>query len=145
MIPQLRTSSWRPLVAALVGVSMHTLLACNGTAAETPAAPADATAPAAEPAATPPAPSPTRATVVARVNGAVIARKELVSAADAMRPLAARAGRASDTVEFYRGVLEELVSAELMFQEAVKQGASATPEEVAKRMQSLTSRFKDEA
>lgn len=164
-MPSSFSSPWRPAALAVFALLSATV-ACKADpkaaaaspagAASTAAAPAGGMTPASAPAGTAAAGAPAAATaekvdpaklpaVVAHVNGKEIGRDALVSAAKAMAPVAARAGQPTDTRDFYRQVLDDLVSAELMRQDAVAQGMNPSDAEVEAQVKQVTARFPSEA
>jgi peptidyl-prolyl cis-trans isomerase C len=76
--------------------------------------------------------------VVAKVNGTPIAKGELIKAADQFH---AQAPAMTQTAEFYRKVLDQLISNELLLQEAKTSGVTASQEEVNKQLGDLKGRF----
>ncbi|HVR10305.1 MAG TPA: peptidylprolyl isomerase, partial [Thermoanaerobaculia bacterium] len=99
-------------------------------------APAGTTA--AKPAEPPLAPEKIPA-VVAKVNGTPIAKTELIKMADQIH--AQLAPNQPETAEFYRKVLDQLVSNELLLEEAKASGITASDEEVNKQVSELKGRF----
>jgi peptidyl-prolyl cis-trans isomerase C len=77
--------------------------------------------------------------VVAKVNGTPIAKAELIKMADQIH--AQMAPNQPETAEFYRKVLDQLVSNELLLEEAKSAGITATDEEVNKQVSELKGRF----
>jgi parvulin-like peptidyl-prolyl isomerase len=80
--------------------------------------------------------------VAARVNGAGIATKELLDRADAM---AAQGSAEVRSLEFYRRVLDDLIGAELLFQQSRDRKLAATAEEVNRQMEAMRGGFPDPA
>jgi peptidyl-prolyl cis-trans isomerase C len=115
-----------------------------GTAGAKPgttAAPSTAAPGAATPATPPQEPplSPDKIpSVVAKVNGAPIAKDELLKTADQVR---SQMPGLPTTADFYRRVLDNLVSRELLLQEAKASGITASDDEVAKQITDLKGRF----
>jgi peptidyl-prolyl cis-trans isomerase C len=105
-------------------------------AASGAAAPAGA---AASQAAPPQALSPDKIpAVVAKVNGAPIAKGDLIKVADQYH---AQAPAMPETAEFYRKVLDQLIANELLLQEAKAAGVTASDDEVNKQLGELKGRF----
>jgi peptidyl-prolyl cis-trans isomerase C len=77
--------------------------------------------------------------VVAKVNGTPIAKGELIKMADQIH--AQMAPNQPQTADFYRKVLDQLVSNELLLEEAKTAGITATDEEVNKQVGELKGRF----
>lgn len=82
--------------------------------------------------------------VVARVNGTDILKSELL---DRVASIDAQARGAVDTssMEFYRSVLDDLVGAELLFQESTKRQFELKDEEVDARIAVVKNRMPDPA
>ena len=76
--------------------------------------------------------------VVAKVNGAPIAKGDLIKVADQYH---AQAPAMPETAEFYRKVLDQLIANELLLQEAKAAGVTATEDEVNKQLGELKGRF----
>jgi hypothetical protein len=77
--------------------------------------------------------------VVAKVNGTPIAKGELIKMADQIH--AQMAPNQPETADFYRKVLDQLVSNELLLEEAKAAGITASDEEVNKQVGELKGRF----
>lgn len=80
--------------------------------------------------------------VAARVNGTGIATKELLERADAM---AAQGSAEVRSLEFYRRVLDDLIGAELLFQQSRERKLAATAEEVNRQLEAMRGGFPDPA
>jgi peptidyl-prolyl cis-trans isomerase C len=93
-------------------------------------------APATAPQALPPEKIPA---VVAKVNGAPIAKGDLLKIAEQIHTQ--MMPTAPETADFYRRVLDQLVSNELLMQEAKASGITASDEEVNKQVAELKGRF----
>lgn len=78
--------------------------------------------------------------VVAKVNEAEINKQDLVKMAQAAR-VQQQGGQGHDTIDFYRSVLDDLVSAELLFQESQAKGHLAVGSEVDKEFGTISARF----
>jgi peptidyl-prolyl cis-trans isomerase C len=111
--------------------------------------PAPGNAPAAEAAS--PSPEPAEAAdpgsfpeVVAKVNGTEIHKDELMERVTNIEAQA-RGAIETSSLDFYRRVLDELVGAELLFQESQSKGLLAEDAEVDRQLDSLKSRLPDEA
>jgi peptidyl-prolyl cis-trans isomerase C len=76
--------------------------------------------------------------VVAKVNGTEIKKDELVKTADQLHK---QMPNAPETADFYRRVLDNLVSRELLLQEAKAAGVTATDAEIGKQMADLKAKF----
>jgi peptidyl-prolyl cis-trans isomerase C len=76
--------------------------------------------------------------VVAKVNGTPIAKGDLIKVADQFH---SQAPAMTETAEFYRKILDQLVSNELLRQEATAAGVTASDEEVNKQLGELKGRF----
>jgi peptidyl-prolyl cis-trans isomerase C len=76
--------------------------------------------------------------VVAKVNGTPIAKSDLIKVADQFH---SQAPAMTETAEFYRKILDQLVSNELLRQEATAAGVTASDEEVNKQLGELKGRF----
>jgi peptidyl-prolyl cis-trans isomerase C len=76
--------------------------------------------------------------VVAKVNGAPIAKGDLLKVADQYH---AQAPTMPETAEFYRKVLDQLIANELLLQEAKAAGVTASDDEVNKQLGELKGRF----
>jgi peptidyl-prolyl cis-trans isomerase C len=76
--------------------------------------------------------------VVAKVNGKPIAKGDLLKVADQYH---AQAPAMTQTAEFYRKILDQLISNELLRQEATAAGVTASEEEVNKQLSELKGRF----
>ncbi len=97
-----------------------------------------------EPASTPPASVPpvdpkSFPAVVARVNGAEISQDDLLERAKA----ASRSDRSADpgSIAFYNQVLDDLISAELLFQDSKSKGLVPSDKEVEQRVSQIRARF----
>jgi peptidyl-prolyl cis-trans isomerase C len=77
--------------------------------------------------------------VVAKVNGTPIKKELLVKTADQVHKQ--MMPNAPQTAEFYRRVLDNLVTRELLLQEAKKTGVVVSDEEVTKQVGELKNRF----
>jgi peptidyl-prolyl cis-trans isomerase C len=77
--------------------------------------------------------------VVAKVNGTPIAKADLIKMADQIH--AQMAPNQPQTADFYRKVLDQLVSNELLLEEAKAAGITASDEEVNKQVSELKGRF----
>jgi peptidyl-prolyl cis-trans isomerase C len=108
------------------------------------APPAQATA-AAGAAAAPPPPQPLSQdkipAVVAKVNGAPIAKNDLIKLADQIH---SQVPNMPETADFYRKVLDQLVGNRLLIEEANAAGIKATDEEVNKQLGDLKTRMTPE-
>jgi peptidyl-prolyl cis-trans isomerase C len=145
--------------AATPGTKSPTPAAAAPASASPAAAPAPAPSgaaggnigtPAAHSPAAPGAPSPATAAaqqalppdkipaVVAKVNGAPIAKDELLKTADQVH---SQMPGLTTTADFYRRVLDNLVSRELLLQEAKASGITATDDEINKQIAELKGRF----
>jgi peptidyl-prolyl cis-trans isomerase C len=106
------------------------------------AAPATPAAPGAAKPATPPAEQPLPPekipAVVAKVNGAPIAKDELLKAVNQVR---SQMPGITPTAEIYRRVLDNLVSRELLLQEAKTSGITVTDAEINQQITELKGRF----
>lgn len=76
--------------------------------------------------------------VVAKVNGTPIPKGDLLKVADQYH---AQAPAMTQTAEFYRKILDQLISNELLRQEATAAGVTASEEEVNKQLGELKGRF----
>lgn len=76
--------------------------------------------------------------IVATVNGKHIMRADLVARA---RSAAAHGPDQPLTVAFYRGVLEDLVNSELLYQESLSKGFVPSDEELDERIAAIRGRF----
>jgi len=76
--------------------------------------------------------------VVAKVNGTPIAKGDLIKVADQYH---SQAPAMAETADFYRKILDQLVSNELLRQEAAAAGVTASDEEVNKQLAELKGRF----
>lgn len=76
--------------------------------------------------------------VVAKVNGTPIAKGDLIKVADQFH---SQAPTMTETAEFYRKILDQLISNELLRQEATAAGVTASDEEVNKQLGELKGRF----
>ncbi|HXO28134.1 MAG TPA: peptidylprolyl isomerase [Thermoanaerobaculia bacterium] len=76
--------------------------------------------------------------VVAKVNGTPIAKGDLIKVADQFH---AQSPAMTETAEFYRKILDQLISNELLRQEATAAGVTASDEEVNKQLGELKGRF----
>lgn len=138
--PTLERAGWLLTIFAALALG---LAGCSGSEQ------ADKPVPAAEPAAppTPPADPPvdpqTFPEVVARVNGSEIRQADLVARAKAVAG-AHQAGTAVSAA-FYRQVLDDLVSAELLYQESVSKGFAPNDKEVEERVAEIRGRFPSES
>ncbi len=123
------------------GTSPAPAPAAGGTAAKP--APGTAATPVGTPSAAPaeqqPLPPEKIPAVVAKVNGNPIAKAELMKMADQIH--AQLAPNQPQTADFYRRVLDQLVSNQLLLAEAKASGITATDEEVNKQVSELKSRF----
>jgi peptidyl-prolyl cis-trans isomerase C len=77
-------------------------------------------------------------TVVAKVNGTPIPKGDLLKIAEQYH---AQAPAMTETAEFYRKILDQLIDNELLRQEATAAGATASDEEVNKQLAELKGRF----
>jgi peptidyl-prolyl cis-trans isomerase C len=150
MIASLRRAASPLLLAAALG-------ACGerppedvaGAAAADGAASANAAAsPAGAAVGTPAAAAPAFDTsrlpeVVARVNGKAIGRRALLDRAEAMRRQMAQMGGGEPprSEEFYREMTDQLIGAELLFEEAERRGLLASPAEMDAQMARLAAQF----
>lgn len=75
--------------------------------------------------------------VVARVNGSEIKQKDLAARAKAMPSPHPQ----QKTIAFYREALDDLISAELLFQESQRQGLVPSEAEISRRVNEIRSRF----
>ena len=84
--------------------------------------------------------------VVARVDGAVISRDEVLQRANAMRGQMARMGAPPPPAseEFYHAMVEQLIGSKLLFAEAKKRGLVATDAELNAGLDRLKSRNPEE-
>ena len=89
-----------------------------------------------------PADTSTFPEVAARVNGTGIATKDLLDRADAM---AAQGSSEVRSLEFYRRVLNDLIGAELLFQQSRDRNLMATADEVNGQLEAMRGRFPDPA
>jgi parvulin-like peptidyl-prolyl isomerase len=80
--------------------------------------------------------------VAARVNGTGIATKDLLERVDAM---AAQGSSEVRSLEFYRRVLDDLIGAELLFQQSRDRKLSATANEVNQQLEAMRAGFPDPA
>jgi parvulin-like peptidyl-prolyl isomerase len=80
--------------------------------------------------------------VAALVNGAGIATKDLLERADAM---AAQGSAEVRSLEFYRRVLDDLIGAELLFQQSRERNLAATADEVSRQLEAMRGGFPDPA
>lgn len=125
--------------AAPAPIAAHSPAATTG--ATTPAttggsAPAGTAAGATAP---PPALSPDKIpAVVAKVNGKPIAKGDLIKVADQYK---AQAPGMTETADFYRKILDQLIANELLLQEAKASGVTASDDEVNKQLGELKGRF----
>lgn len=76
--------------------------------------------------------------VVAKVNGTPIAKGDLIKVADQFH---SQAPAMTETAEFYRKILDQLISNELLRQEATAAGVTASDDEVNKQLGELKGRF----
>lgn len=116
--------------------------AAGGNAPQAPATAAGAQ-PATAGAAPPPPPLPQAQipAVVAKVNGTPIAKSDLVRLADQLH---AQIPTMPETADFYRKVLDQLVSNRLLVDEAKAAGITAADDEVNKQLGDLKSRMTPE-
>lgn len=101
----------------------------------TPQAPAAEAAPApADPASYP--------EIVANVNGTEIPRADLIGSAEGMAQRLQAAGQPAPPRDddFYRQVLDQLISTKLLYQESQAQGTTISPEELTEQVQTLEQR-----
>jgi peptidyl-prolyl cis-trans isomerase C len=114
----------------------------QGPAAAAPGKAGGSSAPAGAPAAPPAEPPLAKEkipAVVAKVNGTPIAKGELIKMAEQIH--SQLAPNQPETADFYRKVLDQLVSNELLMEEAKAAGITATDEEVNKQVSELKGRF----
>jgi peptidyl-prolyl cis-trans isomerase C len=126
-------------VAAAAPAAPATPAAHDSTAAPAaagPAAPAGAAAGQAP--AQPALPQDKIPAVVAKVNGTPIPKGDLLKVADQYH---AQAPAMTETAEFYRKILDQLIGNELLKQEATAAGVIASDEEVNKQLAELKGRF----
>jgi len=76
--------------------------------------------------------------VVAKVNGKPIAKGDLIKVADQYH---AQAPGMTETADFYRKILDQLIANELLLQEAKAAGMTASDDEVNKQLAELKGRF----
>ena len=76
--------------------------------------------------------------VVAKVNGKPIAKGDLLKVADQYH---AQAPGMTETADFYRKILDQLIGNELLLQEAKAAGMTASDDEVNKQLAELKGRF----
>lgn len=76
--------------------------------------------------------------VVAKVNGTPIPKGDLIKVADQFH---AQSPAMTETAEFYRKILDQLIGNELLRQEATAAGVTASDEEVNKQLGELKGRF----
>jgi peptidyl-prolyl cis-trans isomerase C len=76
--------------------------------------------------------------VVAKVNGKPIAKGDLIKVADGYH---AQAPGMTETADFYRKILDQLIANELLLQEAKAAGVTATDDEVNKQLGELKGHF----
>jgi peptidyl-prolyl cis-trans isomerase C len=82
--------------------------------------------------------------VVAKVNDTAITKAELVARAESIqRQLPAGTGQ--DSIDFYRRVLDDLISSELLYQSSTAKGLVPTQAEVDTQVAQIRSRFPDQA
>ncbi|MGH9462745.1 MAG: peptidylprolyl isomerase [Vicinamibacteria bacterium] len=82
--------------------------------------------------------------VVAKVNDTEITKAELLARAESIQGrLPAGTGR--DSLDFYRRVLDDLISSELLYQSSAARGFVPTEAEVDAQMAQIRSQFPDEA
>jgi peptidyl-prolyl cis-trans isomerase C len=79
--------------------------------------------------------------VVAKVNGMPIAKDDLIKLADQIH---SQVPNMPETADFYRRVLDQLVSNQLLLQEAKAAGITVTDDEVNKQLAELKGRFTPE-
>jgi peptidyl-prolyl cis-trans isomerase C len=112
----------------------------QGAAAAAPGKAGGSSAPApVAPPAEPPLAKEKIPAVVAKVNGTPIAKGELIKMAEQIH--SQLAPNQPETADFYRKVLDQLVSNELLMEEAKAAGITATDEEVNKQVSELKGRF----
>ncbi len=80
--------------------------------------------------------------IAAKVNGTGIATKDLLERADNM---AAQGATEVRSLDFYRRVLDDLIGAELLFQQSRDRKLAATPDEVNQQLQAMRGGFPDPA
>jgi peptidyl-prolyl cis-trans isomerase C len=102
------------------------------------AGPAGAAPGAAKPAPPPPLSPDKIPAVVAKVNGTEIKKEELVKTAEQLHK---QMPGVTQTADFYRRVLENLVNRELLLQEAKAVGITATDVEINKQLADLKAKF----
>lgn len=79
--------------------------------------------------------------VVAKVNGTEIPRDDLIGSAEGMlQRLQATGQPPPRNDDFYRQVLDQLISTKLLYQESQAQGTEISPDEVTEQMQTLEQR-----
>lgn len=80
--------------------------------------------------------------VVAKVNGTEIPRVDLIGSAEGMLQRLQATGQPAPPPDddFYRQVLDQLVSTKLLYQESQAQGTEISPDEVSEQMQTLEQR-----
>lgn len=80
--------------------------------------------------------------VVAKVNGTDIPRADLIGSAEGMLQRLQANGQQPPprNDDFYRQVLDQLISTKLLFQESQAQGTEVSPDEVTEQMQTLEQR-----
>ena len=82
--------------------------------------------------------------VVAKVNDTEITKAELIARAESIQErLPAGTGR--DSLDFYRRVLDELISSELLYQSSIAKGFVPTEAEVDQQLAEIRSNFPDQA
>lgn len=80
--------------------------------------------------------------VVAKVNGTEIPRDDLIGSAEGMLQRLQATGQQPPprNDDFYRQVLDQLISTKLLYQESQAQGTEVSPDEVNEQMQTLEQR-----
>jgi parvulin-like peptidyl-prolyl isomerase len=145
------TSSLRRALAVL---TVALLAACGERPAADPGA--SAATPAGEPSGTPTAPPAGSAVepspafdptgmpaVVARVNGKEINRRQVIARAETMRLQMERSGGGQPprSEEFFREMVDQLIGAHLLYEEAERRALLPAPAEVEAQMTQLVARF----
>ncbi len=115
------------------------VLAMGGCSGGEPAADKNTTAAKEGPAAVPAVDPQSFPAVVARVNGTEISQSDLVERAKAASRSGPTSGPASRA--FYSQVLDELINAELLFQESQNKGLVPSDKEVEQKVAEIRSRF----
>jgi peptidyl-prolyl cis-trans isomerase C len=142
------SSSLRGARFAIPSIFMSLVLACTSPSSEEKGSEKEAaTEPGSEKAegeATPPADPASFPEVVAVVNGTEIHKQELLDRV-AMIESKSRGGIETSSLTFYRGVLDDLVGAELLYQSSIAKGLVASSGDVDQQMSMLRSRMPDPA